>query len=41
MFHRKEKMLPVGIESIIISPGMLAEEGAWIVVSQYGGTASV
>jgi len=40
MFHKKEKTEPVGKESMIISPAELGENGAWTVVSQYGGTAS-
>lgn len=40
IFQRKEKRLPVVKPSIIMSPGVLEDEGAWIVVSQYGGTES-
>jgi hypothetical protein len=40
MFHRKENREPVGRASMIISPIDSGENGAWTVVSQYGGTAS-
>jgi hypothetical protein len=40
MFQQNEKSEPVGSESTIISPIASDANGAWMVVSQYGGTAS-
>ena len=44
MFQRKEKTVSVAKFSIRTSPGTIKagdrDEGAWTVVSQYGGTAS-
>lgn len=39
-FQQNEKSEPVGNESMTISPAESGENGACIVVSQYGGTAS-